>query len=410
MTTPRKGAPELSVSQASKEATHNEGLRYMEQGGDYYIVADKDLTAPPGSPVVGDCYIVAAGATGAWAGHDEDLAFYLSTSWNFIQPATGTLAYLQDEDEEYRYDGSSSPGAWVHVVGGAGGGTAALLDADTDGTLAANSDSRIATQKATKTYVDAKVAGLSWKQAVRAATTSAHTLATDFENGDVIDGVTLATGDRILIKNQASATENGIYVVNASGAPTRASDADSGAELVNASVYVSEGTTNADTQWTCTTNATITIGATNLTFAQFVSSSYNDEAARDAIGAALTAGSGVAITVDDAGDTITIKSGPITITTQTGTSYTAVLADAETYINFSNASAITFTVPPNSSVAFPVGTRIHIEQTGAGALSVAEGSGVTINSRGADLSVAGQYGVAVLIKKATDTWTLTGDL
>ncbi len=122
MTTPRKGAPELSVSQASKEATHNEALRYMEQGGDYYIVADKDLTSPPGSPAVGDCYIVASGATGAWAGHDEDLAFYLSTSWNFIQPATGTLAYLQDEDEEYRYDGSSSPGSWALVIGGSGGG------------------------------------------------------------------------------------------------------------------------------------------------------------------------------------------------------------------------------------------------------------------------------------------------
>jgi hypothetical protein len=125
--------------------------------------------------------------------------------------------------------------------------------------------------KASTSYVDAAVAGLSWKQAVRAATTVAGTLASDFESGDTIDGVVLATGNRILVKNQAAPAENGIYVVAASGAPTRATDADSGAELVNASVYVSEGTTLADTQWTCTTNATITVGATSLAFAQLTS-------------------------------------------------------------------------------------------------------------------------------------------
>jgi hypothetical protein len=108
----------------------------------------------------------------------------------------------------------------------------------------------------------------AWKEPVRAATTAAGTLATDFENGDAIDGVTLATGDRILVKNQASATENGIYVVNASGAPTRASDADAGSELLGAVVFVSEGTTNKDTVWACTTNATITVGVTNLAWAR----------------------------------------------------------------------------------------------------------------------------------------------
>lgn len=139
--------------------------------------------------------------------------------------------------------------------------------------IATETAARIAADalKADVTYVDAKVAGLSWKQAVRAATTSAGTLASSFENGDTIDGVTLATGDRILIKNQAAGAENGIYVVAASGAPTRATDADAGAELVNATVYVSEGTANADTQWTCTTNATITVGSTSLAFAQMSS-------------------------------------------------------------------------------------------------------------------------------------------
>ncbi len=139
---------------------------------------------------------------------------------------------------------------------------------DTDGTLAANSDTKIASQKAVNTKIASTVTGLSWKQAVRAATTAPGTLASSFANGSVIDGVTLATGDRILIKNQSAGAENGIYVVAASGVPARATDADSGAELVNATVYISEGTANADTQWTCSTNAAITVGSTSLAFAQ----------------------------------------------------------------------------------------------------------------------------------------------
>lgn len=139
---------------------------------------------------------------------------------------------------------------------------------DNDTALTANSSTRIPTQQAVKGYVDSAVNGLSWKDAVRVATTAAATLASGFENGDTVDGVTLATGDRILIKNQATASENGIYIVAASGAPTRATDADSGAELVNATVFVSEGTTNADTSWVCSTDAPITLDSTNLTFVQ----------------------------------------------------------------------------------------------------------------------------------------------
>lgn len=113
----------------------------------------------------------------------------------------------------------------------------------------------------------------SWKQVVRAATTANGTLASAFENGDAIDGVTLATGDRILIKNQTTASENGIYTVNASGAPTRATDADTGAEMLGTIVAVSEGTANADEAFKCTTNATITLGSTNLAFARIGSDS-----------------------------------------------------------------------------------------------------------------------------------------
>jgi hypothetical protein len=98
------------------------------------------------------------------------------------------------------------------------------------------------------------------------------------------------------------------------------------------------------------------------------------------------------------------------VTTQSGTSYTALIGDANTYIRFTNASAVTFTIPLNASVAFPVNTVIEMEQAGAGTLTVAAAGGVTINSRASHFSLAGQFGVAALKKVATDTWTLTGDI
>jgi len=123
---------------------------------------------------------------------------------------------------------------------------------------------------ATTAYVDAAIAGLKWKASVRAATTAAVTLSSDLENGDTIDGVTLATGDRILVKNQSDATENGIRIVAASGAPARATDADSGTELVSAAVFVHSGTVNADKAFVCT-NDSITLGATSITWTAFAS-------------------------------------------------------------------------------------------------------------------------------------------
>lgn len=100
----------------------------------------------------------------------------------------------------------------------------------------------------TLAYLNARIAGIKPKAAVRAATTVAGTLASSFENGDVIDGVTLATGDRILIKDQAAPETNGIYTVNVSGAPTRATDFDSLSpidEINGAWTAVQEGTVNA---------------------------------------------------------------------------------------------------------------------------------------------------------------------
>lgn len=144
-----------------------------------------------------------------------------------------------------------------------------LTGADFNNQRAQNAaDPSSATDLTTKQYVDAKVNGLSWKNAARVATTTNGTLATAYANGQVIDGVTLATGDRILIKDQTNQPDNGIYVVAATGAPTRATDADSTAELDSAAVLVEAGTVNADQAYTQTTNAP-TVGSSNIVWAQF---------------------------------------------------------------------------------------------------------------------------------------------
>ena len=125
------------------------------------------------------------------------------------------------------------------------------------------------TDAATKDYVDALAGGTDYKESVRAASTANVNIANELEAGDALDGVTLAENDRVLLKDQTTASENGIYVVPASGAASRSTDANTDA-LVTAgmSMFVSEGATNSDAIFRLTTNDPITLGVTNLTFTQ----------------------------------------------------------------------------------------------------------------------------------------------
>jgi len=129
----------------------------------------------------------------------------------------------------------------------------------------------------------AYASGIKWKEPVRVATTTDGTLATAYANGESVDGITLVTGDRILLKNQTDQKVNGIYTVNATGAPTRAMDSDTGAEILGAVVAVLEGTVNEDSAWVNTNSTTITIGSSNITFAIF---------------GGIKAGNGLAFTAD----------------------------------------------------------------------------------------------------------------
>jgi hypothetical protein len=105
-----------------------------------------------------------------------------------------------------------------------------------------------------------------------------------------------------------------------------------------------------------------------------------------------------------------VATAMIAINAQTGTTYTTVLADDGKLITADNASPIALTIPPNSSVAYGIGTQINIMQLGAGQVTITAGAGVTLNSSGSKLKTKDQYSVATCAKIATDAWVVVGNL
>ena len=169
------------------------------------------------------------------------------------------------------------------------------------------------TDAATKAYVDAQLQGLDVKNSVRVATTANGTLSSAFANNSTVDGVTLATGDRILLKDQSTGSQNGIYTVNASGAPTRATDFDADSEVTGGTFFfVEEGTVNADNGFVMTNDGTVTVGSTALVFTQF------SGAGQVTAGSALTkSGNTLNVAVDDSSievssDALRVKASGIT--------------------------------------------------------------------------------------------------
>lgn len=184
-----------------------------------------------------------------------------------------------------------------------------------DGSVAFTGDMNLGTKKitnlgtpttdsdaATKSYVDATAQGLDVKSSVRAATTANVTLS----GVQTIDGIALSADDRVLVKDQTSGAQNGIYLIK-TGAWVRASDADTNTKVTGGMfVFVEEGTSNADSGWVCTNDGAITLGTTALTFAQF------SGAGQVSAGAGLTK-TGNVIDVGASDDSVTVNADGIQV-------------------------------------------------------------------------------------------------
>ena len=141
------------------------------------------------------------------------------------------------------------------------------------GTVTGLGDPSSTSDAATKNYVDTLVAGLRTRVVARVASTANVTIASGLENGDTIDGVTLVTGNRVLLKNQSTASQNGLYTVVASGAASRDTEFDTITELAGQLILVSEGSSQQDTLWLCTTDTSATLGSSSITYTQVYPSS-----------------------------------------------------------------------------------------------------------------------------------------
>ena len=201
---------------------------------------------------------------------------------------------------------------------------------------------------ATKEYVDAVKVGLDFKDSVRVATTGNITIASDLNVGDSIDGITLADGDRVLVKDQSTASQNGIYTAGAS--PARATDADADAEVTaGLFVFVEEGTANSDNGYVLSTDGTITVGSTALTFTQF--SGAGQIVAGDALSK-----SGNTLNVNDDNITVEVSSDNLRIKGITATAVGDLLIGAASNAGYTrlvkpsgNATAHDYILSMNTS-------------------------------------------------------------
>jgi len=196
---------------------------------------------------------------------------------------------------------------------------------------------------ATKAYVDAVKQALDIKDSVRVATTVAITIASDLGVGDSIDGVTLADGDRVLVKNQTDASQNGIYVAGSS--PARSGDANASADVTSGMFcFVEEGTVNGDNGFVLTTNDPITLDTTDLTFTQF------NGAGQIIAGDALSK-SGNTLNVNDDNITLEVNSDALRIKGITATAVGDLLIGAAT-----NGGYTRLVKPSSDSALLTMGT------------------------------------------------------
>jgi hypothetical protein len=185
----------------------------------------------------------------------------------------------------------------------------------TGGSITGLGDPSASSEAATKNYVDNLVTGLRTRVIARVASTANVVISSALENGDVLDGVTLATGNRVLLKNQTTTSENGIYIVVATGSASRDPEFDIISEIAGQLILVSEGSTHADDLFLCTTDTSATLGSSAISYTQVFPSS---------------GGTVTSVAVADSGSSeFTVTGGPIT---SSGTITLAVNSIAATKI------------------------------------------------------------------------------
>ena len=297
---------------------------------------------------------------------------------------------------------------------------------------------------ATKQYVDGIAAGINFHQPVVAATSG--NLAGTYNNGTngvgatitaasngsigTIDGVAVSVGNRILLRAQTDAKQNGVYTVTAvgsAGAPyvvTRAADADNNpaGELATGDfTFVTGGSTNGSRGYILSTTGTITVGTTEVNYAQFnaseaiiagtnISKSGATISVLDAptfSGLVTAAAAGVAFS----DGTQTLEGVPSrTPIIQKTASYTlSALTERDDLIEMSSSSAMTLTIPTDATLNFPIGTSLDILQTSTGQVTIAGAAGVTVNAT-PGLKLRTTWSSATLFKRAANTWVVYGDL
>ena len=136
----------------------------------------------------------------------------------------------------------------------------------TGGTITGLGSPSNGSDASTKTYTDNLIAGMKTRVICRVATTANVDLTADLQNGDTIDGVAISTGNRILVKNQSTASANGIYTAVASGGASRDTDFDTAGEMAGQMVIIQEGSANADTIWLNTNDSNLNLGSTSVAF------------------------------------------------------------------------------------------------------------------------------------------------
>jgi len=376
----------------------NISVTYDDASNTYSFVAENgvaDSDTDDLSEGSTNLYYTDARARGAVSSGDDYIAYNSGTGVFTLDTANAaTVAYVDQEvsDVNNTINGLTttdiSEGSNLYYTDA----RARLAVGSGDDTLSYNSSTGVFTANtstlALKSYVDSQVQasaqGLDVKQSVRVATTGNITLS----GTQTIDGVSLSAGDRVLVKNQTTGSENGLYVVVDGGSWTRAEDADSDSEVTaGLFTFVTEGTSYADTGWVISTNDDITVGTTAITFTQF--SGAGVISAGDGL-----VQNGTVFDIVGTADRITVNSDSIDI--------------ASTYVGQS-----TITTVGTITTGTWNGTTIDVSYGGTGVTSLASGEYVLGNGTGglttsATIPVADLSGTLAVNQGGTGATTAAG--